>query len=203
MLKPFAGRSHEEMKDVLLHPNASGPEVHYYMIRGGVDKGNITVWEKGLVGNEYIKTYGHYHVGGIFETYHVLSGKGMVLLQIRKNDPQGNPIDDEIEFFYAIKVKVGDKVYIPSGTGHLAVNTGNVWLVTTDDSPVNFEEVDPVSLPGHADYEPVKKMKGFAYYLVEENGQPILVKNPNYKIVPKPLWLTPQEYAKKIGGDEI
>lgn len=198
MLKPFAGRSHEEMKEVLLHPEASGPEIHYYMIRGGVDKTNITVWETGTVGGEYIKTYGHYHVGKISETYHIMAGEGIVLLQIRKQDTNGTPIDDEIESFYAIKVKPGDSVFIPSGTGHLVVNIGKAWLVTVDDSPVNFEEKDPVSLPGHADYEPVKKMHGFAYFVVEENGKPTLVKNPNYKVAPEPQWLTLEEYAQKV-----
>ena len=199
MLKPFADRSHEKMKEVLMHPEAEGPEIHYYMIRGGKDKTNITVWETGLVGGEYIKTYGHYHVGHLDETYHVISGEGVILLQNRKNDAQGNPIDDEIESFYAIKVKPGDKVFIPAGTGHLAANIGKVWFVTSDDSPVNFEEKDPVSLPGHADYEPMKNLHGFAYYLVEENGEPKLVKNEHYKEAAEPQWLTPKEYAQKIG----
>lgn len=180
-----------------MDPNASGPEVHYYMIRGGDQKTNITVWETGTVGGEYIKTYGHYHVGQLDETYWIISGEGVVLLQTRKKDTSGNPIDDEIESFIAIKVKEGDSVFIPAGTGHLVVNTGKIWLVTKDDSPVNFEEVDPVSLPGHADYEPVKKMHGFAYYAVEENGQLKLVKNGNYKSVPEPKWLTPKEYANQ------
>lgn len=184
MLKPFADRPHEKMKEVLMNPDAPGPEIHYYMIRGGTDKKNITVWETGTVGGEYIKTYGHYHVGKLDETYWVIHGEGVVLLQTRKLDSQGNPIDDEIESFKALRVKAEDHVFIPSGTGHLVANIGKTWLVTTDDSPVNFEEVNPVSLPGHADYEPVKKMKGFAYYVVEENGQPKLVRNPNYKIVP-------------------
>lgn len=198
MLKPFAGRTHEEMKDVLRRPEAEGPQIHYYMIRGGKDKTNITVWETGTVGGEYIKTYGHYHVGKIDETYHVVAGEGIILLQNRKTGADGNPIDDEIESFYAIKVKEGDNVFIPSGTGHLACNTGDVWFVTVDDSPVNFEEKDPVSLPGHADYQPMKKLRGFAYYLVEENGQPTLVKNPHYKTVPEPEWLNPEEYAQKV-----
>lgn len=193
MLKPFAAREHEKMKEVLMHPQAPGPEIHYYMIRGGKDKKNITVWETGTVGGEYIKTYGHYHVGKLDETYWILQGEGIVLLQKRKEG-----IDDEIEVFYAIPVKAGDSVFIPSGMGHLVVNTGKTWLVTVDNSPVNFEEADPVSLPGHADYEPVKKMRGFAYYVVEEDGKPTLVKNPNYKVVPEPLWLTPQEYARKM-----
>lgn len=198
MLKPFAAREHEKMKEVLMHPEAEGPEFHYYMIRGGKDKKNITVWETGTVGGEYIKTYGHYHVGKLDETYHIIQGEGIVLLQTRKRDEAGNPIDDEVEFFYAIKVKAGDSVFIPSETGHLVVNTGKAWLVTSDDSPVNFEEVDPVSLPGHADYEAVKRMRGFAYYAVEENDQPKLVRNPTYKVVPEPVWFTPEDYAQKL-----
>lgn len=194
MLKPFADRPQEKMREVLMTPDASGPEVHYYMIRGGKDKKNVTVWETGTVGGEYIKTYGHYHVGKLDETYWIVAGEGIVLLQIRKQDSQGNPIDNEIEKFYAIPVKAGDEVFIPSGTGHLVVNTGKTWLVTIDDSPVNFEELDPVSLPGHADYEPVKNLKGFAYYVVEKDGKPTLVKNENYKSVPEAAWLTPQEY---------
>lgn len=203
MLEPFAARDHEKMKEVLMHPDTEGPAIHYYMIRGGTDKTNITVWETGTVGGEYIKTYGHYHVGKLDETYWIVSGEGIVLLQKRKEDSQGNPIDDEIETFYAIPVKKGDSVFIPSGTGHLVVNTGNVWLVTVDDSPVNFAEVDPVSLPGHADYEPVKKLQGFAYYVVEENGKPALVKNPRYKSVPEPLSLSPKMYENLLkGGDK-
>lgn len=185
MLKPSAERTHEKMKEVLMNPDAPGHDIHYYMIRGGKEKKNITVWETGTVDGEYIKTYGHYHVGQLDETYWVVQGEGIVLLQKRKTDNQGDPIDDEIEYFRAIHVKVGDSVFIPSGVGHLVANVGNTWLVTADDSPVNFEEVDPVSLPGHADYEPVKKMHGFAYYVVEENGKPKLVKNPHYKTVPE------------------
>src|SRR3989338_3257461 len=195
MLKPFTTSNHEMMKDVLMHPEVEAPEIHYYMIRGGKDKTNITVWETGTIGGEYIKTYGHYHVGHLDETYHVIQGDGVILLQTRKLDNQGNPVNDEIEKFMAIKVKPGDKVFIPSGTGHLAVNTGKVWFVTSDDSPVNFEEKDPVSLPGHADYESVKIVRGFAYYLVDQDGKPTLVKNPNYEMVPEPEWLTAEEYA--------
>jgi len=136
MLKPYAARAHEKMKEVLKNPDAPGPEIHYYMIRGGKDKRNITIWETGTVDSEYIKTYGHYHVGQIDETYWIVQGEGIVLLQTRKNSPQG-PIDDEIESFKAISVKAGDSVYIPSGIGHLVVNTGKTWLVTVDDSPVN------------------------------------------------------------------
>lgn len=199
MLKPFAARDHQKMTEVLMYPEAQGPEIHYYMIRGGDKKTNVTVWEVGTVGGEYIKTYGHYHIGHLDETYNIAEGEGIVLLQKRLGEESGNPVDDEIEAFYAIPVKQGDRVYIPSGLGHLVVNTGKTWLVTFDDSPVNMAEIDPVSLPGHADYEAVKKMRGFAYYIIEENGQPTLVKNPTYKSVPEPQWFTVEKYSQKVG----
>jgi oxalate decarboxylase/phosphoglucose isomerase-like protein (cupin superfamily) len=40
-------------------------------------------------------------------------------------------------------------------------------------------------MPNHADYEAVKKMRGFAYYVISENGKPAFVKNPRYKNVPE------------------
>lgn len=166
-----------------MNPEASGPEVHYYMIRGGSEKKNITVWESGTVGGEYIKTYGHYHIIDFSETYWIIEGEGILLLQTRQKDENGKDIDDKVESFQAIKVKAGDEIKIPALCGHLVVNTGKTWLVTSDDSPVNLD--DSASMPQHADYEAVKKMKGFAYYVVEKDSKPTLVKNENYSFVPE------------------
>lgn len=178
--KHYASRTHEKMLEVLMDPSASGPSVHYYMIRGGKDQRNITVWEPGTVGGEYIKTYGHYHVGDLTETYWILLGEGVVLKQkLAGEDPS------IVEEFTAICAKAGDSVFMKSGEGHLVVNTGSTYLVTADDSPVHFDDRDPAGLPGHADYEPVKKMRGFAYYVVEKNGAPAFVKNPLYKEIQK------------------
>lgn len=185
MFKPFAERSNEKMKEVLMSPEAEAPAIHYYMIRGGKEKTNVTVWECGKVNDEYVKTYGHYHVGDISETYSILQGEGVLLLQKRKVGVDGKPIDDEIESFEAIKVKAGDKIFIKPEMGHLIVNTGNIWLVTSDDSPVYPDDVDPVGLPGHADYKAVQRMGGFAYFVVEKNGTPTLVKNSKYKVAPE------------------
>lgn len=178
MQSPFAERTHKEMRDVLMDPKADGPKVHYYMIRGGSVKKNITVWESGTVGGEYIKSYGHYHVDDLNETYEILAGEGYVIMQKRGN------ADDEIVEFRAIKVKAGDKVFIPSGYGHLAINTGSTWLVTRDDSPVDFGEKNAVRAPGHADYAPFKKMHGAAYYVVSKDGKTEFIKNPRYSKVP-------------------
>lgn len=192
--KHYASRSHEKMKEVLMDPNGVGPTIHYYMIRGGKDQRNITVWEPGTIGGEYIKTYGHYHVGKLDETYSIIYGEGVALLQKLAVDENGKMIDDVVEEFKAIKVRSGDSVYMPPGHGHLVVNTGTTYFATSDDSPVSFEDKkDEASMPGHADYEPVKRMQGFAYYVVENNGKPALKKNPKYKEIKK----------QDLGGLEI
>lgn len=184
-MEHLAVRTHEKMREVLMHPDSPGPATHYYMIRGGAEQKNITVWEAGTVRGEYIKTYGHYHVDDLPETYWFLFGEGVALLQKLATDGKGESIADVVEEFRAIKVKAGDTLHIPARWGHLAVNTGKSYLVTADDSPVNFDDKDPVGMPSHADYEMVKKMRGFAYYVVEKDGTPMLVKNPLYKEVRK------------------
>ena len=183
--KHYAARTHEKMQEVLLDPNGKGPAIHYYMIRGGVDQKNITIWEPGTISGEYIKTYGHYHVGNLDETYWVLYGQGVALLQKLALDARGNMIPDVVEEFKAIELKAGDSIYMPEGYGHLVANVGSTYFVTADNSPVNFDESNAVSMPGHADYEPVKKMQGFAYYVVEQNGKPVLKSNTRYKEVKK------------------
>ena len=183
--KHYASRTHEKMQEVLMDSNGIGPIIHYYMIRGGKEQKNITVWEPGTVSGEYIKTYGHYHVGKLDETYWIIFGIGIALLQKLAVDEKGQMIADVVEEFKAISVKQGDEVYMPAGYGHLVVNTGITYFVTADDSPVDFEEKDPVSLPGHADYQLVKQMKGFAYYVVEHQGKPALIKNRLYKEIKK------------------
>jgi glucose-6-phosphate isomerase len=174
----YAARTQEKMRDVLMVPDATGPAIHYYMVRGGSKKHNVTILEPGTVGGEYIKTYGHYHVGDLDETYWFLSGEGIVLQQKLVDPAQ----PDAVAEFKAIRVKAGDSVYMPPGYGHLMVNTGSKWLVMEDDSPVDGAD-DSASMPGHADYEMVKAMRGFAYYVVEHEGNPALAANPHYKEV--------------------
>jgi glucose-6-phosphate isomerase len=155
------------------------------MIRGGSEQKNITVWEPGTISGEYIKTYGHYHIGDLSETYWVLFGSGVALLQKLAENENGEMISDEVEEFKAILTEVGQEIFMPKKFGHLLVNIGETYFVTADDSPVDFEERNPASFPGHADYTLVQKMRGFAYYVVENNGKPALKRNPLYKSIKK------------------
>ncbi len=183
--KHYAARTNDKMREVLMDPRGIGPVVHYYMIRGGRDQRNITVWEPGTISDEYIKAYGHYHVGDLDENYWVVFGQGIALSQKLFVDKNGKMIADRVEEFKAQTIKAGDQLYMPPGYGHLLVNTGNAFLVTADDSPVNFEKKDEASLPGHADYTLVRQTRGFAYYVIEYQGKPALIKNPNFKEVQK------------------
>jgi oxalate decarboxylase/phosphoglucose isomerase-like protein (cupin superfamily) len=181
--KHLASRTHEAMKPVLMHPEAEGPAIHYYMIRGGSKQRNVTVWEPGTVGGEYIKAFGHYHVDDLPETYWIVNGAGIALLQKLEADGEGKLIPDRVAEFKAIPVKAGDKLDIPVRYGHLVANTSDTFLTTVDDSPVDFGDADPSGHPGHADYSLVEQMGGFAYYVVEHAGKPALVRNPRYTSV--------------------
>jgi len=183
--KHYAAREDAEMRDVLMDPNGIGPAIHYYMIRGGSDQKNITVWEPGTISGEYIKTYGHYHIGDLSETYQIIYGQGIALLQKLTEDENGEMIPDSVAEFKAIPVKAGAEIFMPPKFGHLVVNIGTTYFATVDDSPVNFGDRDPSDFPGHANYELVKKMRGFAYYVVEQDGKPALKRNPLYKSTEK------------------
>lgn len=164
----ISARTKEEMSDVLLEPDSGAPETFYYMLRGGPGKGNITVWEPGRAGREYLKTLGHYHTGDFSETYSVLAGEGIAVLQKR------GAAEGELEDVRVLRLSVGETLELMPGYGHALVNIGAGFLITTDNSPSN----DPAH--PHADYEPIKKMRGMAYYVVEHEGMPALVRNPNY-----------------------
>ncbi len=168
-MSQMSARTLEKMREVLMEPNASGPEEMYFMIRGDP---NITIWNPGKVGNEYVKTYGHYHKHNEPETYWVLRGEGIILMQ------KMGKTSDIVEDIKIQRVKAGDTVHIPRGWGHVACNTGKTSLVTADNAPADAEH-------NQNDYIPIKEMCGFAYYIVEKNGKPALVKNSRYKKVPE------------------
>ena len=86
---------------------------------------------------------------------------------------------------YSALVPLGGKIMgmkLTSGGhlthGHPLSMTGKLWV------PLQFE-VDPKSEV--IDYEAIKKMGGFAYFVVEKDGIPTLIKNPKYKTVPEAI----------------
>jgi glucose-6-phosphate isomerase len=169
-------RTLAKMQEVTLDPYALGPKDVYWMFRGIDSEKNkrvdLTILVPGFLGKEYTKTYGHYHKKNEKEVYKVLFGEVIFVLQSREKS-------GEIDEVRVIKARQGQLVEFPPGFAHTTVNIGSQAVLL-----LNWQSFSTVN-----DYEPIKKKRGFAYYVVEKDGAPLLVPNPNYKTLPKPSWV--------------
>lgn len=187
-MKP--ARSKADLSLVLLYPNSSGPETAYFMFKG-ISNGkweNITMSAPGDYGGEFVKTYGHYHSSQIDETYMLIHGKGLFLLQ-EKYFEDGEWVKNKIKTFYIVEPSINDEIVAKPQFAHSWSNLGDTPLITFDDWRAGHT---------HIDYDVITKQKGLAYYLVKSNGQAKLVPNSNYVDLPEPKWLTVEEYNKLI-----
>lgn len=166
-----------EMSPVLADPLASGPNPVYWVFTNlGADKWvNMTVITAGRYGREYPKLFGHFHSDQTPETFHVASGEGILVLQ--KNDE-----------VLLVTAQAGMEINLPGDFGHTWVNASSLPLIFYDDRRIAHTP---------ADYEPVEKTGGLAYYLIEENGQPKAIPNPHYQNPPAPIWLTADEFRRR------
>lgn len=167
-IRPF-----NKILPVLKDPSASGPQEVYYTVRTEKSsefgsEPNITIIPPSRLGEEFAKTYGHYHKHGEKETYRFLYGTGLVLIQ--KVNSQG-----QIESVKALQAEQGQTIEVPAGYGHALINTGDDLLITAD-----WESEEA----GH-EYEQITTKHGMAYYVVEKDGNIEFEKNPNYGTVPK------------------
>lgn len=174
-----------DMKDVIYDrkwlSNAENSELYYMYRELSLSKKDaaamkehglrydITVIPPRMLGNEFVKTAGHYHplVPGTRitfpEIYEVLGGEATYILQ--KPDNEG--INDVI----LVKADAGDKVIIPPGYGHLTINTSNKVLKMANWVARDFESI----------YQPIKEKGGGAYFILDKG----MVKNPRYEHVPE------------------
>ena len=141
----------------------------YFMYRGIEEKNkiryDITVVPQKMLGEEFVKTKGHYHIGKYQEIYTVLNGQAIYLMQKRFKD-------DQIEDVYAVLAEKGDVVIIPSDYGHITIN------------PSENEELKManwVASDCKSDYSLFEKLQGACYYYTK-NGW---IKNENYKFTPE------------------
>lgn len=174
-----------DMKDVIYDrkwlSNAENSELYYMYRELSLSKKDaaamkehglrydITVIPPQMLGNEFVKTAGHYHplVPGTQitypEIYEVLGGEATYILQ--KPDNEG--INDVI----LVKAGAGDKVIIPPGYGHLTINASNKVLKMANWVARDFESI----------YQPIKEKGGGAYFILDKG----MVKNPRYEHVPE------------------
>ena len=170
----------------------------YFMYRGLEEKDlpaqagglryDITVIPAGMLGNEFAKTKGHYHIGSYGEVYTVLEGSAIYLLQ--KIGGNGN-----IQDVYAVKAKKGDVVIIPPFYGHVTINPSKKEALKM----ANW--VSPLC---NSDYSLYEKMRGACYYFIRRGIDGLSfaswMKNENYLQIPelrfeKPLKSVPENLS--------
>jgi glucose-6-phosphate isomerase len=183
-----AVRRKPQMQAVLMEPEAIGDNAELYYnfvmesagIHAGVFHGcNLTfacvLLPPLKIGQEYVKTHGHYHPvmpGSTLaypEVYTHYYGK-LYLLMHRRIDDDPARLDDCV--FY--EMQAGHSVTIPPGYLHVLINPSN----------------EPALMGGlycpdsYPEYQPVIQMGGAAFYVVSSNGKEKVVENSRYQVCP-------------------
>ena len=174
-------RKFSEIKKVILNPNARSPRWTYFMIRNlpfsstKEIRCDLTIIPPYHLGREFNKTFGHIHRGGESETYKVLLGNALFVLQEMRDE-------NHIEKILVCKAKRGDRITIPGEYYHESINRGRTPLILVNWLKTGTEN----------DYSLIEKRCGFGYYVVAngDDKEFELVKNANYKEVPKAKQLT-------------
>lgn len=176
------------IQPVLMNKDASGPDPVYYMFneispdpRGWF---NMTLLVPGRYEGEFTKTFGHYHGAQVKETYRVISGTGIFLLQEKKFD-QKMWLMEQVSRVIAVKAEAGDEITITPEWGHSWSNIGNEPLVLYD----NWRS-------GHTpqDYAVMERLQGLSYYLTFDNGKISFVPNNHYQNLPEVEEMSADEF---------
>ncbi|MDD5005144.1 MAG: glucose-6-phosphate isomerase family protein [Candidatus Omnitrophica bacterium] len=189
-------RTIEQMKEVLADDSVSQPEELYYMYRDvfclkddAVIKKNklrfdITIIKPAILGNEFMKTAGHYHPKDYPELYEVVYGEAICLQQrYYENDFR------KIKEVVAVKARQGQKIVCLPYFGHILINTGNKPLVTANWVSAEFS----------SEYELYKKSKGAVYYALSKDKEVSWQKNNFYTEIPQIKFVTPNDQMKEFG----
>ena len=168
-------RTIEEMKPVVMDPESIKNGGAAYTVRRNLEilSGKIrydkTFLSPKKLGNEFMKTFGHYHKDNAPELYEVLEGRAYFLLQ-----KYGSNKVAEIKEAYIVEANAGEKAIMPPRYGHLSINIGEQdlilgnWIGLTD-----------------YDYTTFAKLRGGCYYILDKNSKIEFEKNKNYKSVPE------------------
>lgn len=156
---------------------------------------DLTIIPPGKLGDEFVKTIGHYHSykkGTEIrypEVYEVVYGKAFFILQSASADLL------RLLEVYVVEATRGEKVVVPLGFGHVSVNpTENVLVLA------NFQASGNQGI-----YEPYEAHNGAAYYVTEserlgKGGKTVteyeFVPNLNYSSVPPLKKVRPRELPK-------
>jgi len=130
---------------------------------------DITVIPPRVLGEEFVKTFGHYHptpYGDLSypEVYEVLVGEAHYILQREERGA--------IKDIVVVRAREGDKVLIPPNYGHVTVNPSSKILVMANLVSSTFKSI----------YEPYKAKRGAALYELADGR---LLANEEYGETPR------------------
>lgn len=151
----------------------------------------ITVINKGLINHECRKNSGHYH--GIVEgqaiprpeVYEVITGTAAFLIQESHNFDKDEEL--KVDSFKMCIVKQGEKIIVPAYCAHCCVNIGEDIMAF-----YNLAGVSPLH------YEPIVEKRGFAYYILKNEGILCAIQNNHYSNLPLLEIVRPHE-APNLG----
>lgn len=186
-------RTFWEIRDVLLNQNifADKDAPIYYVFRHIYSRKDIrydiTYMPPKVIGEEYAKTYGHYHpkaADGYYypEIYRVLKGKTKIILQ--------KELKDGSYQVYIVNATKGDYVFIPPSFGHVSINPD-------EEEELIMENV--VSDMFVSEYSRFKRMRGAAYYYCRDG----IVQNTNYIVKSVEQLNTPEKVNRLLSYLEI
>ena len=199
-------RTIDQMKEVLLDKDIQQPQELYYMYRDIyrlsdkpiLDKHklryDVTAIRPSRLGKEFMKTAGHYHPESFGELYEVVYGRCFCLMQ--RASLQDYRIIEELILAEAV---CGQKIVIPPGFGHILINPGPDYLVTSNWVSSRFA----------SRYELYKKAQGAAYFIIpSEDGSRVtpslkigieIIKNPLFTEVADVSFTQPARQIKRFG----
>ena len=176
-----------DLKPVLFEPDGVAPDIEVYWTYPLLDAGPATgaLAERDLtyscvvlpplkIGREFVKTQGHYHPpmpGSDIEypeVYTHLWGEPDLLLQRRKNG-EPNRLDDCV----LVQLRAGNSITIPPGYAHILINRSQQAAAIAGLYSRAFAPI----------YEPLNRVAGAAFYLIDDSATPVIV-NPNYADYP-------------------
>lgn len=149
--------SHYHRRDVYhIYRDVARPE-HAEQIHASNLEYDLTVIPPGKIGNEFVKTIGHYHPykpGTKIrypEVYEVIFGKVFLFLQSASED------FERLEEVFLVTASRGEKILVPPGFGHVSINPSGDVLVLANWQPLGNEGI----------YEPYETHNGAAYYVTQ------------------------------------
>ena len=184
-----------DLRSVLLEPDALPPDAEIYTtwnlsaapptVQASLDASGLAFTLVMLpalcVGQEYVKTAGHYHTFmqgttlGYPEVYTQLAGQMLLLLQERSESDPGQVTDMAL-----VEMRPGFSITIPPNYAHVLINVSGEAALMAGLYSKNFKQ----------EYGAIRERRGAAYYVLEGDGAYRVGRNPLYTSAPDMRFLT-------------